>query len=80
MCRARVNFAEYESRFQISFDDHFALEMDLLERLAEDGLLELDEDGLAVTSDGRLLLRIISSVFDEYLHHEKNQTLFSKVI
>jgi oxygen-independent coproporphyrinogen-3 oxidase len=80
MCRARVNFAEYENRFPISFDEHFALEMDLLERLAEDGLLELDEDGLTVTSDGRLLLRIIASVFDEYLHHKTSQSLFSKVI
>ena len=45
-----------------------------------DNLVELREDGLTVLPAGRLLIRNIAMVFDEYLQKKKEGSNFSKVI
>jgi len=80
MCHGRANFADFEQNFDVDFSEHFALELHRLERLADDGLIELDEDGLRATSEGRLLLRAVAMVFDEHLQPTKEQPRFSRVI
>ncbi len=80
MCCGELKFAEYESCFGLEFTEHFAPEMEALKRQAEDGLLELDEVGFTITPAGRLLLRNVAMIFDEYLARAAKNSRFSHVI
>lgn len=80
MCHGKLRFADYEHRFGIEFGEHFASEMEVIGQQAQDGLLELSDDGFNVTPAGRLLLRNIAMVFDEYLAHKEQTQKFSRVI
>jgi oxygen-independent coproporphyrinogen-3 oxidase len=80
MCRDRVEFAEFERRFRIDFNDHFALELHKLGQLADDGLADISEDGFTLTAEGRLLMRAVAMIFDEYLHSATDQPRHSRVI
>ncbi len=80
MCDFALNFHTVEEKFGISFHEHFAVELGELADMTEDGLLELHEDSLTVLPAGRLLIRNISMVFDEYLRNRQQEVKFSKVI
>lgn len=80
MCHGEVNFEHIESMFAIDFHEHFALELGNLEQMAGDGLLEMGGDAVTVTPSGRLLLRNIAMVFDEYLQQADSKPRFSRVI
>jgi len=80
MCQGFVRFGEFERKFGIDFADHFALELELLKPLQDDGLIELSEQTLEVTPTGLLLLRIIAMKFDEYLINDLQGKSYSKVI
>jgi len=81
MCQGQLDFTDYENRYALDFNDYFVTEIHQLEHLAEDGLIELYEDGLLVTPSGRLLLRHVAMVFDQYLQGAANPNKqFSKVI
>jgi len=80
MCFGEVEFAEFEERFDLDFSEHFSPELEALKQLHKDGLLVLREGSLRVTPAGRLLLRAIAMVFDEYLANEQQPRGFSKVI
>jgi oxygen-independent coproporphyrinogen-3 oxidase len=80
MCRDRVEFAEFERRFRVDFNDHFALELHKLGQLADDGLADISEDGFTLTAEGRLLMRAVAMIFDEYLHSATDQPRHSRVI
>jgi len=80
MCQGNVQFGEFEQKYGIDFTDHFALELELLKPLQDDGLIELTEHSLDVTSTGLLLLRVIAMKFDEYLINDLQGKAYSKVI
>ncbi len=80
MCQGRVRFNEFERKFGIDFSDHFALELESLKPLRDDGLIELFEQGLDVTPTGLLLLRVIAMKFDQYLINDLQGKSYSKVI
>jgi oxygen-independent coproporphyrinogen-3 oxidase len=81
MCHGEVRFEEFESNFEIDFNDHFAFELGSLEQLEKDGLLVMEEDGFRATPEGRLLLRSIAMSFDEYLQAAQSSVpRFSRVI
>jgi oxygen-independent coproporphyrinogen-3 oxidase len=80
MCQGNVRFGEIERRFGIGFSDHFALELELLKPLQDDGLIILNERSLDVTPTGLLLLRVIAMKFDEYLLNDLQGKAYSKVI
>ncbi|MBT8062971.1 MAG: oxygen-independent coproporphyrinogen III oxidase [Xanthomonadales bacterium] len=80
MCQGEVHFPDYEHRFGIDFEQHFAFELNAIEKLSIDGLLELDNEGFVVTPRGRLLLRNVAMVFDEYLGNGTEKPKFSRVI
>ena len=80
MCHGHVEFDSFEQRFMIDFSEHFAPEIHQLETLADDGLLELEENEFTVTPEGRLLLRAVAMIFDEYLQAASKQPRFSRVI
>ena len=80
MCRGYVRFGDFERKFSIDFSNHFALELELLKPLEEDGLIELSEQSIEVTPTGLLLLRVIAMKFDEYLINDLQGNSYSKVI
>lgn len=80
MCQGELKFSEIEQEFRIDFTDHFALELDLLRPLQDDGLVEMSEEELKVTPIGLLLLRAIAMKFDEYLIKDQSAKTYSRVI
>jgi oxygen-independent coproporphyrinogen-3 oxidase len=80
MCHGEVQFHQFESNFSIDFHDHFSLELGNLQRLENDGLIEMGNDEFRATPEGRLLLRPIAMIFDEYLQASESRPKFSRVI
>jgi oxygen-independent coproporphyrinogen-3 oxidase len=80
MCYDELDFARFESRYDIQFRDYFAAELMRLEALASDGLITMNDSGIVVTASGRLLMRNIAMQFDRHLNQAANAELFSKAI
>ena len=60
-------------------------ELEELKQLSEDGLIEITEDRLQVTQLGRLMIRNIAMVFDEWLRRDRQgndapRTRFSRTV
>ncbi len=68
MCRGAIDLAAIEERYDIEFDQYFGGALASLGALEKDGLVEIDEERIHVTSRGRLLLRMIAMCFDRYIH------------
>ncbi len=69
-CDAQIRPVLIEQRFDISFDDYFSRELNVLEVLEGDGLVQFESDGsISVTFPlGRVLMRNVAAVFDAYLN------------
>ena len=80
MCQFRVSIESIELGHLIDFRKYFAAELADLRRLSADGLVELDGDWVVVTPKGRLLVRVVSMVFDRYLRERTARASYSKVI
>ncbi len=79
ICHFQLEFASVEQKFSLDFEQYFSTELMQLESMAKDGLLEIHERDILVLPAGRLLIRNICMVFDQYLP-KKRQRQFSKVI
>ncbi|RMT79881.1 oxygen-independent coproporphyrinogen III oxidase [Pseudomonas viridiflava] len=79
ICHLRLDFASIEQRFGIDFKRHFDSVWPRLIELARDGLITVDAERIEVLPAGRLLVRSVCSVFDEYLTPENRQR-FSQAI
>jgi len=80
ICNFRLSIESIELSWLIDFRRYFAEEMRDLQRLADDGLVELQADWIVVTPKGRLLVRAICMVFDQYLRAAQRRASYSKVI
>jgi len=80
MCDFALDYSQFESEFGINFKEHFADGIADLDEMAKDNLVELRDDGLSVLPAGRLLIRNVAMVFDEYLQKKKEGSSFSKTI
>jgi len=81
MCNWRVDKRAVERRHGIDFDEHFATELAQLEGDRGEGFLELDEDEIRVVGTGRLFVRNVAMVFDEYLRRmKKDGPVFSRTV
>ncbi len=83
ICHLRLDFAELEQAFSINPRDYFAAEIAQLAPMIEDGLVTVDDSGIRVHNKGRLLIRRVCMVFDEYLQRpvqSGNQIRYSKII
>ena len=78
ICHFRLDFTKIEQQWDIRFTEHFARELEQLQGMVADDLVEIDDNGIRVKPRGRLLIRNVCMVFDEYLRHTVVQ--FSKVI
>ena len=79
-CQFRLSIESIERAYGLDFRSYFAHELQELKRLEQDGLVELQPDGIVVTPKGRLLVRIVCMVFDRYLREGRQQASYSKVM
>ena len=80
MCQGEVQFESIELGHLIDFKRTFARELDVLEELAADGLIRLDDAGVRVTETGWFLVRAIAMVFDRNLQVDRDRARFSRLI
>jgi oxygen-independent coproporphyrinogen-3 oxidase len=83
MCNGEIDIPVLEHRFDISFASYFESALRRLEPLAREGLVAVEPCRIAVTSRGRLLLRIIGMCFDQYINEPAAAAptpLYSKAI
>jgi oxygen-independent coproporphyrinogen III oxidase len=80
ICHFALDIRRLEQRWHIDFMDYFASECGELETMVLDGLVALEHGVLRVLPAGRLLIRNICMVFDQYLHKDPAKQKFSRVI
>ncbi len=79
ICDFELDFRCIETDFGIRFRDYFAEAWPMLERMASDQLIVLDEEHIVIQPAGRLLVRSVCMLFDHYLDGQTMQR-FSRVI
>lgn len=82
LCHTVLVKSEIEHEFGIVFDEHFAAELGRLKGLERDGLVRLNNGHIEVAPLGRIFIRNIAMVFDEYLNKtgEPREKMFSKTL
>lgn len=79
MCHFLIVKKEFEEKYRINFDEHFKKELKDLKGFEEDGLVEIRKDEIEVKPMGRLVIRNICMVFDQYLKDSQGK-IFSSTI
>ncbi len=80
ICHFVLDVKEVEQQWGINFRQYFANELAALESMQKDGLLEVSADHINVLEPGRLLIRNICMVFDEYGKAAGETPRFSRVL
>ncbi|MCG8672799.1 MAG: oxygen-independent coproporphyrinogen III oxidase [Pseudomonadales bacterium] len=81
ICGNHLEIAPLEETYKIDFKEKFSKELELMGALTRDGIVEENQTGFHVTEKGRLVVRRVCMVFDEYLpDHLKNGQRFSRII
>ncbi len=79
ICHFYLDFSQIEQRFGIDFKSYFRHVFPSLQIMASDKLVELTDNKLVVKESGRLLVRSVCMLFDNYLTDMTPQR-FSRVI
>jgi oxygen-independent coproporphyrinogen-3 oxidase len=80
MCQGRLSYESIELAYLVKFKEYFAKEMEILKGQVEEGLVELDDCGIRVTSKGWFFVRAVAMVFDHYLQTDRTRAKFSKIL
>jgi len=80
MCQGRVDFESIALAHLISVPEYFAAELEALKPLVEDGLVEVDADGIQVTASGWYFVRGVAMVFDRYARSQQARERFSRIV
>ena len=72
LCQGSVQFQDYSQSHWIEFESYFEKELAQLRQFSEQGLLDMDEQGIEVTPLGWFFARPIAMVFDHYLHQRSS--------
>ncbi len=80
MCHFELSIESIEIAHLIDFKKYFSDELADLKEMQSAGLLRVDDKWISVLPPGRLLVRVISMVFDRYLRASRQHTRYSKVI
>jgi oxygen-independent coproporphyrinogen III oxidase len=83
MCNFRVRKADVAARFGIEFDDYLATSLARLDDVRDAGFVEMDEDGLTITPQGRVFVRNVCMAFDRYLLEKEpkaDRPVFSRTV
>ncbi len=67
ICNGELSFTEIYRRFDVVAQQHFQNELLRLQPMVQDDLIRIDSNGIEVLNKGRLLIRRVCMVFDEYL-------------
>ncbi len=79
MCHGEISILDFETRYKISFQEHFNEAWLELEKFEQEGLVHLDSKKIYLTPVGNLFTRNIAMPFDRYLK-ESASISFSKTI
>jgi len=80
MCNLYVGYDDIQQHFGIAFENHFEKEMTALQEPMGSGFITVDAQGITVTSLGRVFVRNIAMIFDEYRKDETGVRTFSRTI
>jgi oxygen-independent coproporphyrinogen-3 oxidase len=80
MCHFELSIEAIEAELKVPFAPHFAIELAELHEFEQEGMLTIDQGWIRVTPKGRLLIRNICMVFDQYLRRDPDLRRYSKVI
>ena len=82
ICHFKLNPEQINNQFGIQFENYFAIELEQLAPMQNDGLLKVNDSNKSITvlPKGRLLIRNICMIFDNYLKKTAEKPLYSKVI
>jgi oxygen-independent coproporphyrinogen-3 oxidase len=81
ICHFELSAEVFNGCNDINFWEYFSAEREALTAMQHDGLLSVDDSGIKVLPAGRLLIRNICMVFDQYLNNAADDKVrFSKVI
>lgn len=79
LCDMEIDIAAFEQRWEIDFCAYFPEECATVRRLADEGLVDLDERHLGITHRGRLFARAVAMAFDRY-RGLADERRFSRII
>lgn len=79
ICQFSLSFNDIQQYFSVDPKIHFQSELEELAPMMEDGLLLVNDDGIQIQNVGRLLIRRVCMVFDEYLR-KGPRIAYSRVI
>lgn len=79
MCSMPLDFAAINKAHGIDFVSYFSAELAKLQQYEEAGLMKTSEQGITITPKGRLFVRAIGMVFDNYMGRPTVST-YSKLI
>jgi oxygen-independent coproporphyrinogen-3 oxidase len=80
MCHFELSIESIESAHLIDFRKYFAAELEDMKEMERAGLLKVEREWISVLPPGRMLVRVISMVFDRYLREGRQRANYSKVI
>lgn len=82
MCQTVISFEEFNKKFNVPFFEHFHKEKESLIQAENEGLIIITDDELKLTETGRVLMRNVAMIFDQYLPsgEEKTKPLFSQTV
>ena len=80
MCHFELSIESIESAHLIDFHKYFADELQDMKEMEQAGLLRIDREWITVLPPGRMLVRVITMVFDRYLRADRERKRYSKVI
>jgi len=80
MCQGELLFEPMEQSWLIDFRRYFEAELRQLEEMAQQGLVTISSEGIAVTTMGWFFVRGVAMVFDKYLQADRNRARFSRII
>ena len=80
MCKGEINFDAFLNETGVDIKNTYTEELNRLHELESDGLLLQTDNGFFITKPGRLFLRNIAMVFDEYLTRPNHRSTYSKTV
>ncbi len=80
MCDFELDFDNVDKILGIESRKYFAIGIQKLKPMIDDGLVEIDGSLLSVSSKGRMMIRNIAMCFDGYIERQEDNNRYSKTL
>jgi oxygen-independent coproporphyrinogen-3 oxidase len=80
ICGLVLDFEQVDRQFNVDSRERFADALGELEAMADDGLVEITDRGVRVTTRGRFFLRNVCMPFDPYLKEPTERPVYSRTV